>query len=178
MLSSNVNKSIYNFDGINPEDILISKHVSLPSTVDKSSHKNEAAEAEETSSFAGNILGKLWNLPNTIVGLGLGILGLPFGAKISFGNNAIQFENHPFMQHRSAITLGNVIAYGKGTSPQLIGDHERQHTYQGELLGPVYLFAHLFNGIRAKLNEGYWHGSSNALERGPMKKIPTPWDPR
>lgn len=144
-------------------------------------HKMERVEQSRfvnDNSLLHSVFKKIWNLPNTIIGLGLGILGLPFGAKVSFGNNAIQFENHPLMHKRGAITLGNVIAYGKETSPNQLGDHERQHTYQGELLGPLYLFAHLFNGLRAKLNEGYWHGHSNALERGPMKKVPTPWDPK
>jgi hypothetical protein len=35
--------------------------------------------------------------PNTAIGLGLGIAGLPFGATPSFGHNGIQFANNPLM---------------------------------------------------------------------------------
>ena len=96
-----------------------------------------------------NPIGKLWTLPNTALGLALGVAGLPFGAKVSFGNNAIQFSNMPF--GNGAITFGNTILYGKNIDPTTpagryngqgglypIGDHERAHTYQYEILGPFY----------------------------------------
>src|SRR5690606_29558977 len=51
----------------------------------------------EDQSILGSVLGKIWNIPNTLIGLAWGLIGLPFGAKMSFGNNALQFENHPFM---------------------------------------------------------------------------------
>jgi hypothetical protein len=34
-----------------------------------------------------NVAGKIWALPNTIVGTVVGLAGVPFGATISFGNN-------------------------------------------------------------------------------------------
>src|SRR5262245_23552507 len=58
---------------------------------------------------AGIAAKKCWNLPNTIVGLLWGMLGVAFGAKVTIGNNAIQFENHPFM-FWGAITIGNTIS--------------------------------------------------------------------
>ena len=130
----------------------------------------------EEHNLLGSFFGKIWNLPNTAIGLAWGLIGLPFGAKMSFGNNALQFENHPFMDSYGGITLGNVIAYGSNTSPHEIGDHERQHTYQGEVLGPLYLFAHLYEGAQALVFDGSWHGPSNDLEKGPMHRHnPNPW---
>lgn len=130
----------------------------------------------EDRSFFGSLLGKIWSVPTTIVGLAWGIAGLPFGAKVSLGNNAIQFENHPFMDEHGGITIGNVIAYGSGTNPEEIGDHERQHTYQAELLGPFYLPFHLFEGSEALIRDGRWHGPHNDLEKGPMNSnYRNPW---
>jgi hypothetical protein len=100
--------------------------------------------------------GKLWTLPNTALGVGVGLPGVPFGARITFGNNAIQFENYPW--GTGALTLGNAIIYGGGTSPsdvgQLYGDprvlnvglHEMGHTYQYQALGPLFLPIYFFTG--------------------------------
>jgi len=68
-----------------------------------------------------NVAGKVWNLPNTIVGLAvggtgyaLGNIGYALGLKDvrptwSIGNNAVQFHNNPFTN--TAMTLGNTILY-------------------------------------------------------------------
>jgi RHS repeat-associated protein len=126
--------------------------------------------------------GKIWNAPNTAIGLVWGGLGVPFGAKPHFGNNALQFTNHPFM-FGGDITIGNTICYNKfagpnvemeDQAPYLYGDHERQHTYQGEQLGPFYLPANLFGGITSLLTTGSWHGN-NFMERGPLSVPPVPW---
>ena len=74
-----------------------------------------------------DLAGKLWTAPNTIMGIaaggvgylagwagyGLGMLGVQ--PAITFGNNAIQFENYPWGV--GALTLGNTIIYGGGTAP-------------------------------------------------------------
>ncbi len=154
----------------------------------------------------GSVLGKVWNLPNTIIGLAYGALGMAlgavlsvvwgairigsigylggvgwFGGGISIGNNSIQFTNNPLQP--SAITLGNVIIYGRGEDFQpdstrpgaTLGEQEAQHTLQGEILGPLYLLSHLALGTAAMLADGYWHGPTNLLERGPHSYVPTPW---
>jgi hypothetical protein len=104
-----------------------------------------------------DIVGKVWALPNTIVGTVVGLAGVPFGATISFGNNGIQFEHYPWGE--GAITLGNAIIYARGTSPSdmerglygdprllNIGRHERGHTYQYQAFGPFFLPAYLMSG--------------------------------
>ena len=116
----------------------------------------------------GNVLGKIWNLPNTIIGVAWGLAGMAvggvaflawgalhvasfrhfggfrwFGGGISFGNNAIQFTNCPLHFPGFATTLGNAIIYSKGATPASEGPHEGAHTIQGQWLGPLYLPAHI-----------------------------------
>ena len=84
--------------------------------------------------------GKTWNLPNTLIGLALGSAGLAFGGRVGIGHNAIEFVDSPLMDRFSpwgAITLGNVILYGRHA--YRLADHERVHTLQGQFVGPAYL---------------------------------------
>ena len=124
-------------------------------------------------SVLGSVFGKLWNGVNSTVGLLWGGIGVLLGAKVSLGHNAIQFEDHPLTF--SAITLGNTISYGKGVSPDVVGAHEEQHTYQGELLGPLYLPSNILGGLSAELHDGCWHGDTNWNEAGPQAKEPSEW---
>jgi len=126
-------------------------------------------------SLLGSLVGKMWNGINTVIGLAWGGLGTLFGARVSFGHNAMQFERHPFMFSDGAITIGNTISYGTDRSPDDAGAHEEQHTYQGELLGPLYLPSNILGGLAAELKEGCWHGDANWNERGPQSKEPTEW---
>lgn len=127
----------------------------------------------------GDVLGKIWNLPNTALGLSWGGVGLatesllapfrlaakPFGYKgkifdfrITVGNNAIQFHSHPLMVF-GAVSLGNTNHYGdilpagRGlTSPYTgnyipdVAKHEEGHTYQSQLLGPLFLPVYFASG--------------------------------
>ena len=71
----------------------------------------------------GDLAGKVWNLPNTAIGLGYGLTGYAAGQlnrlrpgdqpndpRIQFGNNAVEFVNNPLGGGR-AVTLGNSITY-------------------------------------------------------------------
>jgi RHS repeat-associated protein len=115
-----------------------------------------------------DLAGKVWALPNTVVGLAVG--GVSYGAglggyglglldvapSISIGNNAIQFENILF--GNGALTLGNTITYGGGTAPSQMGNlygdprylnvgrHEMGHTYQYQAYGPFFLPAYFLSG--------------------------------
>jgi len=141
-----------------------------------------------------DLLGKAWNLPNTLLGLVYGALGhlagwafrtRPF---ISLGNNAIQFHNSALML--TAMTLGNVIIYGPTRSPDTrncpfcdsppdhtVGREEYCHTMQGQILGPFYLPLHLIGGLvsmsrrpdpRLARSVDAWH-RNNFMESGPMR---------
>jgi hypothetical protein len=127
-----------------------------------------ALTQSEPSTLLG-LLGKIWTLPNTAVGLAIGLLGVPFGARPGFGNNAIEFRNFP-VGSTGALTLGNVTLY-RNTSPdsadfwygifQDTGRHERAHTHQAEALGPFYLPAYLLSGRPASLQNRFERAASN-----------------
>jgi RHS repeat-associated protein len=126
-------------------------------------------------------VGKLWNVPNTVLGLLWGATGMLFGARAGVGDNAIQFTDHPFMGD-AAVTLGNTVSYGSGFGPETlvlgdvpVGVHEFQHTLQGQLLGPLYLPSNVLGGVAAVIRNGYWHGSFNWNEVGPQSNPPRPW---
>jgi hypothetical protein len=128
------------------------------------------------------VIAKAWNAPNTMLGLALGAIGVAFGSSARLGNNAIQFLNHPLIVPRYALTLGNVVLYGCGASPSdrtrggaTLAEHERQHTLQGELLGPGYLVSNALGGAIALIRDGRWHGPSNWNERGPQSNPPRAW---
>lgn len=124
------------------------------------------------------IIGKLWALPTTIVfGLPFGLLGAclaPRKIRIRLAHNAICFYNHPLLRGPAiAVTLGNVIAFQKDSdycNGQNIGEHERQHTIQAEILGIFYVPLHLIClAIYGRNVE------KNPLERGPYSDPPRPW---
>ena len=128
-----------------------------------------------------SILGKIGNIPNTAIGLAWGGIGMLGGAKVSFGNNGIQFTNHPFMS--TAITLGNAISYAPDYSPGSsrwfqTQEHEFLHTLQGEQLGPLYLPSNIIGGTAALVvNHSWraWHEPMNWNEVGPQSTPPRVW---
>lgn len=158
----------------------------------KSSIGGRLASSVKNASYGSSqVVRKAWNAPNTAVGLAWGTIGLlaeaaqlPFTSRWdyrpSLGNNALQFENHPLMS--GAITLGNTIAYANEFGPDVwlpwenhvVGDHERQHTYQGEMLGVFYLPSNLV-GLSLGQLSGDHHGSVNWNETGPQMNPPRPW---
>ena len=107
-----------------------------------------------------SLLGKLWTLPNTLVGLSLGLPALAFGARIVRGHNALQFFDMPL--GHGAIALGNVILYARCAPedcgcwygyarPLPLGLHEEAHTHQYEVLGPLFIPVYLLcGGISAR----------------------------
>ncbi|MDO9451296.1 MAG: hypothetical protein Q7J29_00390 [Stagnimonas sp.] len=93
-------------------------------------------------------IGKLWASPITLVGLLVGLLAWPLGARPTRGHNAIQFLCFPFGS--GALTLGNVVLYARcephecaclyGSKDVLqFGLHEQAHTHQYERLGVFFL---------------------------------------
>lgn len=139
----------------------------------------------------GEAAGKIWNAPNTILGLGYGGLGYLAGwpsywmgqqdkpPGITTGNNAVQFTNNP-LGGVGAITIGNTETFAPDTKEypdnrRTLGPHEEQHTYQGQLLGPLYLPSNILGGTAGLLIDGRWHGTHNWNEVGPYQTPPRPW---
>jgi hypothetical protein len=154
-----------------------------------------------------DVAGKVWSLPNNALGLGYGLAGYAAGQlnrlrpgdqpdpRIQFGNNAVEFVDNPF-GGEGAITLGNTITYSgdpydpndegwagyRATYGHPVQEHEKQHTYQGQQLGPLYLPSNIAGlGLslarreRDKFDQVSGHGSSNWNERGPQMIPPRPW---
>jgi hypothetical protein len=108
--------------------------------------------------WPGLVLGSIWTLPNTLLGLLLGAAGMARGALPRISDGAIVFHRYPWGPG-GALTLGQVIlhtgesldvtcrtyAARAGLSPAedcitvRLGDHERAHVYQYLLLGPLFL---------------------------------------
>ncbi len=116
-------------------------------------------------------LGKLWNAPNTLIGLAYGGLGVVVGEvghglgmqrirpRMFLRDNAVQFTHNPF-GGVGALTLGNTTTWhGDPYDPasnywhtngvpdlengHTYPQHETAHTYQGQALGPLYLPSNL-----------------------------------
>jgi RHS repeat-associated protein len=141
--------------------------------------------------------GYIWNLPNTAVGVALGGLGLMAEAvmypitlkwdfKITIESNAISFDGVNFMM--GGITFGNAINIGYGpwnkydldrntliaNGTRMI-DHEEQHTYQGQLLGPLYIPNAGLSLAAGLIFDQDSHGPSSWNEVGPSSFPPRPW---
>lgn len=110
------------------------------------------------------MLGAVWTLPNTLLGMLLGACGMPFGARARWSRRelALVFVDWPWGPG-GALTLGNVIvlnggsldlacatyehAAGRCTHPPVrLGDHERAHVLQYLVLGPLFLPVYLLCG--------------------------------
>ncbi len=109
-------------------------------------------------------LGMAWALPNTVLGLLAGGVGLAFGAHAHLRRRdlAIVFHRWPWGPG-GAITFGNVILHTGDTldspcvtyahraghaeeSEITLADHERAHVYQYMVLGPLFLPLYLACG--------------------------------
>lgn len=110
------------------------------------------------------IAGAAWTLPNSLIGLFLGVLGLAGGARPQWRQRelALVFDRYPWGPG-GAITFGNIILNtgpsldvlcstyaqraGRGSEGLIcLGDHERAHVYQYMVLGPFFLPVYLLSG--------------------------------
>lgn len=102
---------------------------------------------------ARSLLGKVWNFPNTAIGLLLGMAALRFGGRVQLRHNALEFCDCPLMNFFApggAITLGNTILYG--SRAYRLARHERIHTLQGQVFGPLYLPLNLIGMLLSLLS--------------------------
>jgi hypothetical protein len=108
--------------------------------------------------------GGLWTLPNTLLGVLAGTIGLLLGARARWSRRerALVFGSMPWFGS-GALTLGNVIlhtgdsldvacatyAHRAGLAVEArvsLADHERAHVYQYMVLGPLFLPLYLLCG--------------------------------
>ena len=142
--------------------------------------------------------GKAWNSPNTALGLIYGGAGYALGQvhrppntpapRVRLSHNAVDNPASPL----GGLTLGNVTLYpddpydptDKGWAKyrrdygRPVQEHEEQHTYQGQQLGPVYLPSNIAGGLLGLVRDHDWGGPSNWNERGPKMNPPRPWAQR
>jgi hypothetical protein len=110
------------------------------------------------------LFGVAWSLPNTLIGLLIGVAGVAFGARMHFSRRelAVVFNAMPWGPG-GALTLGNTILHtgdsldapcvtyahraGLGVEPAIVlADHERAHVFQYMALGPLFLPLYLACG--------------------------------
>lgn len=114
--------------------------------------------------WMARVLGIVWTLPNTLLGLIAGAVGMLWGARPRFNRRdfAVVFHHWPWGPG-GAITFGNTILHTGDTldcecvtyehraghhqhPPIKLGDHERAHVYQYMVLGPLFLPVYLLCG--------------------------------
>lgn len=153
-------------------------------------------------------LGKIWNAPNTVMGLGDGLAGHLAGEfnrlrpgdqpdpRVQLAHNAVEFIDKP-LGGVSAITLGNTTTYRddpydprdkrwypNGEDPRTVEnghscmEHTEKHTVQGQQLGPAYLPSNLLGGLNALIGGQDCHGPRNWNETGPQGRPSQPWPRR
>ena len=114
----------------------------------------ESVDVRRIALLLAQLLGSIWTLPNTLVGLAAGLVALAAGAKAELRDAALVFHGVPFGPG-GALTLGQVILHtGEsldstaltyhckqhgGRDCVRLGDHERAHVYQYLVLGPLFL---------------------------------------
>lgn len=119
-----------------------------------------------------SVIGKIWALPNTVLGVAYGLLSIPFGATWTIAHNALEFHN-VFGNVNEALTLGNSILYAgsdqaTSTSHQAAyGDprvqtaiHEMGHTWGYEQLGIFYLPFYFMTGEGITIQNPFEAGAS------------------
>lgn len=110
-----------------------------------------------------------------------------FGARPQWDGDAgiLRFTNMPNALMPTAMSLGSVNVFGRGSPPNSdnnvgvgvsTGREESLHTIQSRILGPLYFPAHILGGATSILtpdksswNPGFdaWH-RNNFMEQGPM----------
>jgi hypothetical protein len=102
------------------------------------------------------MLGALWSLPNTLIGLGFALLSgaLPRPRGSLLVAESSRGLAHLFLTRRGfgAITFGRVMVSSMPVTPRLLV-HEGHHCRQYEVLGPfflpIYLWLHARHGYAA-----------------------------
>ena len=103
------------------------------------------------------ILGVIWALPYTLIGLTIGVIGLCTGGRVQISGRVVEFygggvkwlvTHLPLGEFTLAITLGHTILGQSDASLDIARDHEMVHVRQferwGPFMGPAYLLSSLY----------------------------------
>jgi len=105
----------------------------------------------------------LWASPNTMLGLSIGVVLFPFGARMRANDGIIEIDGPPvayFLRRvpiwggALALTLGHVILARSREDQVPCRRHELVHVRQYEIWGPLFLPAYLIASLRARLSGG------------------------
>jgi hypothetical protein len=136
------------------------------------------------------ILRRLWALPNTLIGLIYGILGLVLGAKVHWAGDVgiLRFTDVPKSILGTAMSLGHVQLFSAGYFKTFGGDYtpnrfgvsvvaeETLHTRQAEVLGPFYLLFYGLGLIISLITTRTTH-HNNFMEKAPERGAGLwPWE--
>ena len=120
------------------------------------------------------LLAYFWTLPNTFIGLFIGVGTLLSGGRAQFIRGAVEFHGGlarfllihcTMLEHgASAITFGHVICGRDQASLDFARDHEHVHVRQYEKWGPFFIPAYLLASLIIKLRGG------NAYLDNPFEK--------
>jgi hypothetical protein len=138
-------------------------------------------------------LGMVWTLPNSLIGLFVGLACVPWGARAQWRPReyALGFRRMPHRGSGGALTLGNVILYScdeldtpcftyehragyRDDACISLADHERAHVFQYMLLGPMFLPLYAVCGGISVRNRFERAADRYALERASW----WPWSTR
>ncbi|WP_165742098.1 type VI secretion system Vgr family protein, partial [Candidatus Thiosymbion oneisti] len=138
------------------------------------------ADKGEGGGFFGavlGILGRIWALPNTLIGFVYGGVGMLFGATPVGDSQAgiLRFIDMPSWMMPSAMSLGHVHLFGPDCYTQSVRTEELLHTQQAEVLGPFSLPLHaismaasvLISTVKPPSEPGRMTHEYNLLEMGP-----------
>ena len=128
-----------------------------------------------------NALRILWALPNTLIGLCLGGIGLCFGGKVQLRGRAIEFyeggtkwliRRMPNGQYVLALTLGHTVLGQTAAALELSRSHEAVHIAQYERWGPFMLPAYFLSSVcmwcigRRFYRDNHFEQEAYAIESG------------
>ncbi len=93
-----------------------------------------------------DLVGFVWSLPNTLLGLALGVLTFQtpriFGGAIVFDRTERGLTWLLARMHRTAMTVGFVIVSARPLEGRLLA-HERHHVRQSMVWGPLFVPVYL-----------------------------------
>lgn len=93
----------------------------------------------------------LWASPNTLIGLAVGLVLLPVGARMRWVDGVLEVAAlRQAPRHRwpfAAITFGHVVIGTHLPELQRLRAHERVHVQQCERWGPLFLPAYAVAGM-------------------------------
>jgi len=98
----------------------------------------------------------VWTLPNTLLGLVIGSVGLCSGGRLQFRRGCLEFyggfarwfvRKMPLGDATLALTLGHTILGQSEVTLDLARNHEHVHVRQYEIWGPFFLFAYLGSSL-------------------------------